>query len=75
MTMREQNILEEVIDLGKRQGVLSYTDIYNAFPSEFDIDDELENLLDILQDMGIKVIDSYETDMEEEEVSGRTGKI
>jgi hypothetical protein len=59
ITMREQEILEEVIDLGKRQGTLSSTDIYNAFPSEFDIEDELENLLDILQDMGIKVIDSH----------------
>jgi len=64
--MREENVLEEVIDLGKRQGVLSYTDIYNAFPSEYDTDDELENLLEILQDMGIKVIDSNEMEMEED---------
>lgn len=64
--MREENVLEEVIDLGKRQGVLSYTDIYNAFPSEYDTDDELENLLEILQDMGIKVIDSHEMEMEED---------
>ncbi|MFZ3136522.1 MAG: RNA polymerase sigma factor region1.1 domain-containing protein [Thermodesulfovibrionales bacterium] len=64
--MREENVLEEVIDLGKRQGVLSYTDIYNAFPSEYDADDELENLLEILQDMGIKVIDSHEMEMEED---------
>jgi RNA polymerase primary sigma factor len=67
--MREQDILEEVIDLGKRQGALSTADIYNAFPSEFDIEDELENLLDILQDMGIKVIDSPEMDSEQEDVS------
>lgn len=66
--MREENVLEEVIDLGKRQGVLSYTDIYNAFPSEYDTDDELENFLDTLQDVGIKVVDTYETDIEDEEV-------
>jgi len=66
--MREENVLEEVIDLGKRQGVLSYTDIYNAFPSEYDTDGELENVLDTLQDVGIKVVDTYETDMEDEEV-------
>jgi RNA polymerase primary sigma factor len=66
--MREENVLEEVIDLGKRQGVLSYTDIYNAFPSEYDTDGELENFLDTLQDVGIKVVDTYETDMEDEEV-------
>jgi RNA polymerase primary sigma factor len=67
--MREQDILEEIIDLGKRQGALSSTDIYNAFPSEFDIEDELENLLDILQDLGINVIDSHEMDCEQEEAS------
>ena len=64
--MREENVLEEVIDLGKQQGVLSYADIYNAFPSEYDNYDELENLLEILQDMGIKVIDSHEMEMEED---------
>jgi RNA polymerase primary sigma factor len=69
VTMREQDILEEVIDLGKRQGMPSSTDIYNAFPPEFDTEDELENLLDILPDLGIKVIDSHEMDGEQEEVS------
>ena len=69
MTMREQNSIEEVIDLGKRQGALSTADIYNALSSECDIEDELENLLEILQDMGIKVIDSHEMDSEQEEVS------
>ncbi len=69
ITMREQDISEEVIDLRKRQEALSPTDIYNAFPSELDIEDELENLLDIFQDMGIKVIDSHEMDSEQEEVS------
>jgi RNA polymerase primary sigma factor len=69
ITMREQDILEGVIDLGKPQGTLSSTDIYNAFPPEFDIEDELENLLDILPDLGIKVIDSHEMDSEQEEVS------
>jgi RNA polymerase primary sigma factor len=64
--MIEQNILEEVIDLGKQQGALSYTDIYNAFPSEFNTEDELENVLDILHDMEIKVIDSHEMDTEED---------
>lgn len=48
--------------------MLSYADIYNAFPSEYDTDGELENFLDTLQDVGIKVVDTYETDMEDEEV-------
>jgi RNA polymerase primary sigma factor len=67
--MREQDILKEIIDLGRREGAISSTDIYNAFPSEFDVEDELEHLLDIFEDLGIKVIDSHEMDCEQEEVS------
>ena len=65
--MREENIFEDMIDLGKRQGALSYSDIKDAFPSEFISEDELENILDILQDMGIKVMDRNETAVEEKE--------
>ena len=67
--MKEENIFEEIIDLGKRQGVISYSDIYNASASEFTSEDELETLLDLLHDMGINVIDSHETVIEEEEAS------
>jgi RNA polymerase primary sigma factor len=68
MAMREENILEEIIDLGKRQGALSYNDIDNSFSSEFVSQNELEDLRGRLQDMGIKVMDGQKTDIEEEEV-------
>lgn len=67
--MREWDIVEEIIDLGKRRGVLSYNEIRDAFPSEFISQDELEDLLDLLQDMGVKVIDGQETGMNEKTVT------
>lgn len=66
--MRERDIFEEIIDIGKRRGVLTYDEINEALPSEFFSPDELEDLMDILQDMGVKVIDHEEALLPEEEV-------
>jgi RNA polymerase primary sigma factor len=64
--MKDGDMFEEIIDLGKKRGSLSYGDIDDAFPSEFVSQDELENLLDTLQDIGVKVVDTQEEDAEEE---------
>ncbi|MEW6213989.1 MAG: sigma-70 family RNA polymerase sigma factor [Nitrospirota bacterium] len=63
--MREKDIFEEIIDMGKRRGVLTYDEINEALPSEFFSPDELEDLMDILQDMGVKVVDHEEVPEEE----------
>ncbi|MEW6676041.1 MAG: sigma-70 family RNA polymerase sigma factor [Nitrospirota bacterium] len=65
--MRERDIFEEIIDIGKRRGILTYDEINDALPSEFFSPDELEDLMDLLQDMGVKVIDYEETIPAEEE--------
>src|SRR3990172_12680120 len=65
--MRERDIFEEIIDMGKRRGVLTYDEINDALPSEFFSPDEIEDLMDLLQDMGVKVVD-YEEALPEEEV-------
>jgi len=49
--MRERDIFEEIIDIGKRRGTLTYDEINDALPSEFFSPDEIEDLMDILQDM------------------------
>ena len=67
--MRERDIFEEIIDLGKRRGTLTYDEINDALPSEFFSPDELEDLMDLLQDMGVKVTDSEEGAVTEEEVA------
>jgi len=65
--MRERDIFEEILDIGKRRGVLTYDEINEALPSEFFSPDELEDLMDLLQDMGVKVVDSEEVALPEEE--------
>ena len=65
--MRERDIFEEIIDMGKRRGTLTYDEINDALPSEFFSPDELEDLMDLLQDMGVKVVDYEEPGISEEE--------
>ncbi len=66
--MRERDIFEEIIDIGKRRGVLTYDEINDALPSEFFSPDEIEDLMDLLQDMGVKVVDYEEVLPPEEEI-------
>jgi len=66
--MKEKDIFEEIIDIGKRRGKLTYDEINDAFPSEYFSPDELEELMDLLHGMGVKVIDDQETDATEEEI-------
>jgi len=66
--MRERDIFEEIIDIGKRRGILTYDEINDALPSEFFSPDEIEDLMDILQDMGVKVVDHEEALPPEEEL-------
>jgi RNA polymerase primary sigma factor len=55
--MREKDIFDEIIDVGKRRGVLTYDEINEALPSEFFTPDEIEDLMDLLQDMGVRVVE------------------
>jgi RNA polymerase primary sigma factor len=66
--MRERDIFEEIIDIGKRRGVLTYDEINDALPSEFFSPDEIEDLMDLLHDMGVKVVDYEEALPPEEEI-------
>ncbi|MGW8272684.1 MAG: sigma-70 family RNA polymerase sigma factor [Thermodesulfovibrionales bacterium] len=66
--MREKDIFEEIINIGKKRGVLTYDEINEALPSEFFSPDELEDLMDLLQDMGVKVVDMEGTEAAEEVV-------
>jgi RNA polymerase primary sigma factor len=66
--MRERDIFEDIIDIGKRRGILTYDEINDALPSEFFSPDEIEDLMDILQDMGVKVVDHEESIHPEEEI-------
>ena len=65
--MEKEDIFEEIIDIGMRRGKLTYDEINDTLPSEFFSPDELEELMDLLHDMGIEVVDDQPTDITEEE--------
>ncbi len=65
--MREKYVFNEIIDVGKRRGVLTYDEINEALPSEFFTPDEIEDLMDLLHDMGVRVVDYEEKATVEEE--------
>ena len=59
--MKEKDIFDEIIEIGKRRGVLTYDEINEALPSEFFTPDEIEDLMDLLSDMGVRIVDSDES--------------
>ncbi len=67
--MKERDIFEEIVNLGKKRGKLTYDEINEALPSEYFSPDELEDLIDVLSDMGVKVVDNDDEELflEEEE--------
>jgi RNA polymerase primary sigma factor len=66
--MKEKDIFEEIVNLGKRRGVITYDEINEALPSEFFSPDEIEDLMDVLNDMGVKVVDYEEGISPEDEI-------
>jgi RNA polymerase primary sigma factor len=64
--MKEKDIFDEIIEVGKRRGVLTYDEINEALPSEFFTPDEIEELMDLLNDMGVKIVDSDDAAPREE---------
>jgi len=65
--MKERDIFEEIVNLGKRRGLLTYDEINEVLPSEYFSPEEIEDLIDVLSDMGVKVVDEEEEILLEEE--------
>lgn len=65
--MKERDIFEEIVNLGKKRGRLTYDEINEALPPEYYSPEEIEDLIDILSDMGVKVVDEEENMFLEEE--------
>ncbi len=59
--MKEKDVFDELIEVGKKRGMLTYDEINEALPSEFFTPDEIEDLMDLLSDMGVKIVDADET--------------
>jgi RNA polymerase primary sigma factor len=67
--MEKEDVFEEIIEIGKRRGKLTYDEINDAVPSEHYSTDELEELMDLLHDMGIEVVDDQDPGAAEEDFS------
>jgi len=65
--MEKEDIFEDIIDMGKSRGKLTYAEINDIVPSEYFSLSEMEELMDLLRDAGVEVIDDPETDMSEGE--------
>lgn len=66
--MEKEDIFEEIIDIGKRRGKLTYDEINDALPPEYFPPDELEELMGLLHDIGVEVVDDQDHDITEEEI-------
>ena len=67
--MEKDDIFEEIIDMGRARGRLTYDEINNAVSSEYFSTDELEELISTLHDMGIEVSDNQDTEAAEEDLT------
>jgi RNA polymerase primary sigma factor len=66
--MEKEDIFEDILEMGKSRGKLTYDEINDAVPSEYFSPEELEELMDLLHDMGIEVVDDEEPDTPDEEI-------
>ncbi|MCS7215992.1 MAG: sigma-70 family RNA polymerase sigma factor [Thermodesulfovibrio sp.] len=69
--MKERDIFEEIVNIGKKRGKLTYDEINEVLPSEYYSPEEIEDLIDVLSDMGVRVVDEDEEDLfleDEEEI-------
>ncbi len=66
--MEKEAIFEEILEMGKSRGKLTYDEINDVLPSEYFSPEEIEELMGPLHDMGIEVIDDQELDTVEEDL-------
>jgi RNA polymerase primary sigma factor len=67
--MRDKYIIEDVIDMDKRHGTVTYDEIHDAFSSEAFSHDESEELIDNLEDGDVADRDYEGPDIDDEEKS------
>ena len=56
--MKTQDMMDSLLALGVKQGKLTCQELNDAFPAEFYPLDELERFLNLLDELGVKVIES-----------------
>lgn len=60
-----KSIMKDLVERGKAKGTLTYKEIINAF-EKFEMDPEqIDNVYEALENMGVEVIGDFETEMDE----------
>jgi RNA polymerase primary sigma factor len=54
--MKEKDMYEAILDIGKKRGSVTYAEFNEALPSEFFSLDELEKFMMQLKDIGVRVV-------------------
>ena len=67
--MKELDVIEDIIDLGKKRGYVTFEELGEALPPELTVQEEYEELIDTLQDIGIAVKEEQESEPEDEETT------
>ena len=57
-SMKTQDMMDSLLKHGVRQGMITVQELSDAFPAEFFPLEELERFLRLLEELGIKVVDS-----------------
>ena len=65
--MDKNELFEEIVELGKRRGSLTYDEINEALSPEFFSPEDMGELIELLEEMGIDVVSPEEAGVFEEE--------
>jgi hypothetical protein len=57
-TMKEKDIEDALLELGTERGVLFFEELYDVFPVDYFPLEEMERFLMMLEDLGVKVVES-----------------
>jgi RNA polymerase primary sigma factor len=64
--MEKEDLFEEIVDIGKRRGKLTFTEINDVVPPDYFSPGEIEELMDLLHDVGVEIVDEQDADEENE---------
>jgi hypothetical protein len=56
--MKTQDMMDSLLKLGLQRGAITCQELGDAFPAEFFPLEELERFLRLLEELGVKVVDS-----------------
>ncbi|MDH4231556.1 MAG: RNA polymerase sigma factor region1.1 domain-containing protein [Nitrospirota bacterium] len=58
--MKRKDVESAVLEYGIKRGVLTFDELYEAFPADYFPPQEMERFLMILDDLGVKVLERIE---------------